>query len=71
MSDFLEDVEMDVDIDLDHDEDPETALKDVKIRLDELYGGIEDLPDGHPQQGAMRLEVRVLERVRDQLEAML
>lgn len=72
MSDLVEDVGIsDVEVKLEDDEDPETALRDVKMRLDELYGALDDLEDGHPQRGPVRLEVRVLEQVRDELEAMI
>lgn len=72
MTDYLEDVDIsDVEVNLEDDEDPETALRDVKMRLDELYGGLDDLEDGHPQRGVMRLEVRVLEQVKDILEGMI
>lgn len=68
MSDYIDDVDVDVDVDLEADESPEEALKTVSIRMDELYGALDDLPDGNPQRKAVRLELRVLEQVKEKLE---
>lgn len=69
MTDYIEDVGIsNVDVSLEDDEDPETALRDVKMRLDELYGTMEDLEQNHPQQELIQLEAQVLEQVVDELE---
>lgn len=73
MSDYVDDVGMTVDVDLGDDETPEEALAVTRERIDELEAALELLHEGpyppdDPQGKVIRLELRVLRQVAEDLE---
>lgn len=75
MSDYVDEIDVDVDVGLDDEETPEEALRVVENRIDELEAALELVQErtggSGPQGKVMRLELRVLEQVRERLESMI